>query len=360
MHTLEGVTDANVSTHYATTGDGLGISLLRFNRAPCDDVVVLVPGLTASSDMFIMPEHRNLTSVLLDAGFTDVWTLDGRISNRQPYNLARHNFNVDDVALYDNPAAISKIRQVVGPKARIHIISHCLGALSIAMSLFARTITDIASVIVNGVALTPKVGLPARLKLTAGPFLAENLLSIEYLNPNWREQRGFSFGKYLAKGVSLLHRECDVPACHMTSFMWGFGFPVLFRHENLHDVTHRRTGDLFGGSGANYYRHVHKMVAANNTAVKFNPSDARYQILPDDYFNHAAEITTPMLLTVGEQNALFVDSNVLCYERLQKIVPNRHQLHLFPNYGHADVMIGKDADKDIFPRFITFLRQHSQ
>lgn len=359
LHTLEGVQGAEVSTHYASTGDGLGISLLRFCRAPCKDVVLLVPGLTASSDMFIMPEHRNLTQCLLDEGFTDVWTLDGRISNRQPYNLARHRFNVDDVALYDNPAALAALRKAVGPDARIHIISHCLGALSIAMSLFARTIEGIASVIVNGVALTPKVGLPARAKLALGPFLAESVLGVEYLNPGWSRQAGISPGKLLAKAVSFFHRECDVPACHMTSFMWGYGHPVLFRHENLHDVTHRRTGDLFGGSGVHYYRHIRKMVASNNTAVKYAPKDVRYRHLPDNYLQDAATMETPMLLVAGQENALFLDSNVLCHQRLEALVPGRHALSVIPGYGHADVMMGKHAAQDVFPRFIAFLRQHA-
>jgi cholesterol oxidase len=359
LHTLEGVHRAEVTTHYATTGDGLGISLLRFLKQPCKDVVVLVPGLTASSDMFIMPEHRNLTQFLLDAGLTDVWALDGRISNRQPYNLARHNFNVDDVALYDNPAALDRVRQVVGPDARIHIISHCLGALSIAMSLFGRTISGIRSVIVNGVALTPKVGTIARAKLAVGPFLAESVLGVEYLNPNAGRQRGISPGKLLAKGVTFFHRECDVPACHMTSFMWGYGAPVLFRHENLLDVTHRRTGDLFGGSGVNYYRHIRKMVASGNRAVKYAPQDVRYRHLPDDYLKDAAAIQTPMLLVAGQENALFLDSNVLCYQQLERVAPGRHSLALIPDYGHADVMIGKNAATDIFPRFLSFLRQHA-
>lgn len=360
LHTLEGVQDAETSTHYATTGDGLGISLLRFRRAPCRDVVLLVPGLTASSDMFIMPEHRNLTQTLLDAGFTDVWTLDGRISNRQPYNLARHRYTVDDVALYDNPAALAVVRQAVGPEARIHIISHCLGALSVAMSLFGKTIEGVSSVIANGVALTPKVNLPARLKLHVGPFLAESVLGVEYLNPNWSRQAGISPGKLLAKGVSLFHRECDVPECHMTSFMWGFGNPVLFRHENLHDITHRRTGDLFGGSGVHYYRHVLKMLKAGNTAVKYDPNDIRFRRLPDNYFEHAAEIETPMLLVAGQENALFFDANVLCHQRLEALAPGRHELAVIPGYGHADVIIGKQAARDVFPRFIEFLRRHAR
>jgi cholesterol oxidase len=266
---------------------------------------------------------------------------------------------VDDVALYDNPAALAKVRQVVGHDARIHIISHCLGALSIAMSLFGRTISGIRSVIVNGVALTPKVSLMARAKLAAGPFLAENVLGIEYLNPNWSRERGLSPGKLLAKGVTFFHRECDVPACHMTSFMWGYGAPVLYRHENLLDVTHRRTGDLFGGSGTNYYRHVRKMVASGNRAVKYAPQDVRYRHLPDDYLQDAAAIETPVLLVAGQENALFLDSNVLCHEQLERAAPGRHSLALIPDYGHADVMIGKNAHIDIFPRFVAFLRQHA-
>jgi cholesterol oxidase len=359
LHTLEGVENAEVSTHYATTGDGLGISLLRFTRAPCRDVVLLVPGLTASSDMFIMPEHRNLTNTLLDAGFTDVWALDGRISNRQPYNLARHRYTVDDVALYDNPAALAAIRRAVGPEARIHIVAHCLGALSVAMSLFGKTIDNIASVIVNGVALTPKVNRIAYAKLHVGPFLAESMLGADYLDPAWSHRPGISPGKLLAKGVSFFHRECDVPECHMTSFMWGFGTPVLFRHENLHDITHRRTGDLFGGSGVHYYRHVLKMLKASNTAVKYDPSDIRYRHLPDNYLEHATDITTPMLLVAGQENALFGDSNVLCHQRLEAVTPGRHELLLIPGYGHADVIIGKDAGKEVFPRFVAFLQLHA-
>ncbi|MGZ5050194.1 MAG: alpha/beta fold hydrolase [Methylobacter sp.] len=358
LYTTEGVHDAEISTHYYSTGDRLGQSLLRFQRAPCDDVVVLIPGLTAASDMFIMPEHYNLTQYLLDNGFTDVWTMDGRISNRYPYNLCRNRYNVDDLALYDHPAALAAVRRAVGPKARIHVIAHCFGALSFAMSLFGKAVTDVHSAILNGVALTPRVPAIAKLKLIAGPFMSDYLLGVEYLNPWWRREPGWSPGKLLAWFVSLLHRECESPECHMTSFMWGYGFPVLFKHENLHDITHRRTGDLFGGSSVNYYRHVLKMVNADNTAVKYLPKDPRYKSLPDNYFDYAKDIKTPVLLVAGQENALFTDSNIVCHQRLEQIVPGRHELHVFPGYGHADVIIGKNADKDVFPRFVEFLKRH--
>ncbi|MEI7672649.1 MAG: alpha/beta fold hydrolase, partial [Deltaproteobacteria bacterium] len=358
LYTTEGVNGAEITTHPYSTGDRLGESLLRFQRAPCEDVVVLIPGLTASSDMFIMPEHYNLTQYLLDHGYTDVWTMDGRISCRYSYNLRRNTYNVDDIALYDVPAALATVRRAVGPKTRIHVIAHCFGALSFSMSLFGKAVTDVHSAIVNGVALTPKVPFIARLKLMAGPFLSDYVLGVEYLNPWWRRELGFSPGKLLAWLVSAFHRECDSPECHMTSFMWGFGFPVLFKHENLHDITHRRTGDLFGGSSLNYYRHILKMVKANNTAVKYLPDDPRYQSLPDDYFQYAKEIETPVLFVTGQENALFTDSNIVCYRRMEQVVPGQHSLLVVPHYGHADVIIGKNAHQDIFPRFLQFLEQH--
>lgn len=358
LFTTEGVKDAEISTHPFTTQDLLGLSLLRFKRAASKDVVVLIPGLTAASDMFILPETYNLVSYLLDHGFSDVWTMDGRISNRYYYNLRRNNYNVDDLALYDHPAAIAAVRKAVGPEARIHVISHCFGALSFMMSLFGKATTGIRSAIANGVALTPCVPFPAKLKLLLGPFLTDYVLGVEYLNPYWRREPGFSPGKVLAHIISALHKECDSPECHMLSFMWGYGFPVLYKHENLHDVTHRRVGDLFGGVSVNYYRHVLKMLNAGNTAVKYNVNEPKYRTLPDDYFEHAASIETPVLFVAGQENQLFLDSNIVCYERLQKIVPNRHQLHVFPKYGHADVIFGKNADQDIFPRFVEFLEQN--
>ena len=64
------------------------------------EAVMVVHGLTTSTDMFIMPEHENLVSHLLDRGY-DVWCLDFRMSNRHPYNLFKHRWSLDDVALYD-------------------------------------------------------------------------------------------------------------------------------------------------------------------------------------------------------------------------------------------------------------------
>ena len=357
LYTTEGVTGADVTIHPFSTADKLGLSLLRFHRTDCDDVVVILHGLTTSSDMFIMPEHYNLVQYLLDHGYGDVWTLDYRMSNRYSYNLHRNRYNMDDVALFDYPPALATMREHIGPNRRIHVICHCLGSVSFLMSLFGGAVDGIRSVIANSVALTPRIPRWSNRKLSVAPFLCD-ALGIEYINPYWRRQPGFSVGKLLAWGVSAWHRECKVPECHMLSFMWGSGSPALYLHENLCDVTHKRGGDLYGGVSVNYYRHVRKMVASDNTAVVYEPT-TKYAALPKNYFEHAQDIETPVLFITGEQNNVFTDSNIVCHRRLEEIVPGRHELHVFPNYGHQDVFMGKNCHNDIFPRLLKFLRKHS-
>jgi cholesterol oxidase len=353
--TLEGVPDADVRTYHFTTEDKLGLSLMRFQREPCEDVVLIIHGLTTSSDMFIMPEHENLVRYLLDHEFTDVWTLDYRMSNRYPYNLRRHRDTMDDVAAFDHPAAVARIRREIGDR-RLHVICHCLGAVSFMMSLFGGALSDsdITSVIANSVALTPRIPQWSRLKLSVAPFLIERVLDLPYIDPNASHEPLLSRSGLLGRVVDLFHRECDVPACHMLSMMWGAGWPALYHHENLHDVTHKRGGDLYGATSVHYYRHVRKMVEAGG-AVKYDPSDPRFDHLPDDYLEFAADVETPVLLVTGEHNQVFTDSNIVCYERLESLAPGRHALEVIPGYGHQDVFMGKDCARDVFPRFLRYL-----
>ncbi|RKH48363.1 alpha/beta hydrolase [Corallococcus sicarius] len=357
LYTLEGVRDAHVSPHAFTSGDKLGLSMLRFQREPSEDVVLIIHGLTTSTDMFIMPEHYNLVSYLLDHGFPDVWTLDFRMSNRFPYNLQRQRFDMDDIAAFDFPAAIAELRAQVGPDARIHVICHCLGAVSFMMSLFGRAVTGITSVIANSVALTPRVPNWSKVKLWMAPFFLEQLAGMPYLNAAGAEEGGLSRNKLLAKVAGLIHRECDVPACHTLSLMWGTGFPALYSHENLQPVTHERGGDLYGATGFHYYRHVRKMVKAGG-AVKYDRRKSSLSHLPDDYFQYAKDIQTPVLFYTGADNHVFTDSNIVCHQRLETLVPGRHALRVVSGYGHQDVFMGKDCHRDVFPHFVSWLEKH--
>jgi cholesterol oxidase len=357
LYTLDGVPNADVSTHGFATGDGLGLSLLRFSRGTrATESVLVIHGLTTSSDMFIMPEHENLVTYLLDHGYRDVWTLDYRMSNRHPYNLLKHRYTMDDIALYDFPPALEMVRRHNGGNP-IHVICHCLGSVSFLMSLFGGAVDGVASVIANSVGLTPRVPGWSRVKLHYAPFLMETVLGLPYLNPRWSEDPGPSIGKAFAWVVSAFHRECDVRACHMLSLMWGTGWPALYSHDKLAEVTHRRGGDLYGGTAVHYYRHVRRMVAAGR-AVKMNPADSRYASLPDDYLSRVPEVETPVLLVTGDRNNVFRDSNIVCHREFERLAPGRHELAVLPGYGHQDPFMGAHVADDVFPTFLDFLDRH--
>lgn len=358
LFTLDGVRDAEVTTHWFWTEDKLGLSFTRFRRGLPDEAteaVMIVHGLTTSTDMFIMPEHYNLVSYLLDNGYHDVWCLDFRMSNRHSYNLFEHEYTMDDVALYDYPAALAEMRRHVGDKP-VHVISHCLGANSFVMSLFAKVVDGVSSVVANSVALTPRIPRWSHVKLTLGPNFVEHVLGFPYLNPRWSQDKGITRGKLVSRFLSLFHPECDVPACHMLSVMWGSGRPALYHHENLAEVTHRRGGDLYGATSMNYYRHVAKMVRAGR-AVRYDDQPAHSR-LPADYLTHARDIETPMLLMTGDDNKVFTDSNVVCHQALERLAPGRHELHVFGGYGHQDPFMGERVAADIFPRLLDFIEKH--
>jgi cholesterol oxidase len=304
--------------------------------------------------MFIMPEHHNLVRYLHEQGYDDVWTMDNRMSNRHPYNLLIHRFNMDDMAQYDYPPALQVIREQTGGK-RLHVIAHCLGSVSFAMSLFGKQVEGLASVTFNSTSLTPRVPKWSRFKLAVSPFAVEYLIGLPYMNPRWSEDPKWTKGRLFSKVVSAFHRECDVPACHMLSTMWGTGWPALYSHENLAEVTHKRGGALYGSTSVHFYRHVRKMVRAGG-AVKMRPGDPKYAGLPDDYLKDAGDITTPILFMTGEHNHVFTDSNIHAHRLLEERFGKGHrELKVFKNYGHQDVFMGKSVARDIFPSLVEFM-----
>jgi len=358
---LEGVNNAETSTHYITTDDKLTLSMMRFTRGPCRNVVVLMHGLSTSTDMFVMPEHYNLVNYLLDNGYTDVFSFDWRGSMRHNYDLFPNTHNMDDVALFDHPAAMKKIRELVGDEAKIHVICHCVGSITFCMSLFSGLV-EADSVISNSVSLNPTVSRWSQMKLSIAPYLILYILRFPNLNPRWGTLPGPGMpqGKLRAKAVSRFHRECDVSACHMLSFMWGDGHPAVWQHENMHEVTHHRAGDLFGAVSINYYRHLAKCTKAKSV-VKFAPEDPLYDSLPDKYTTFADKINTPCLFVSGDQNHVFPGSNQTTVDVLNRLHPdNNFEFKSLPGYGHQDPFMGKDVATDVFPTFLEFLNKHSE
>ncbi len=352
-----GVSGATISQYNFDTADGLSLQWQRFQRGESRDVVILLHGLTTSTDMFIMPEHYNLVSYLHDHGFPDVWSLDWRGSGRFTYNLEPHRFSIDDVAAYDIPAAIARLRTVIGKDVRLHIIAHCVGAISTMVSLSLQSIDGLASVVINSVGLTPRVGTWSGLKLKFAPFFVEKVLRYPYVSPRMPQFPGFSLGKWLVPVLRLFHRECRDPACHFISFMWGSGHPAAYEHHNMSVLTHSRLADLFGGTSMNFYRHIARMVGRGE-ACPYKTKLKGFESLPPSYLDAYCQRQQPRTLLIsGGSNHIFPGANQhLAAELKRRQAKVDVSYWEIPSYGHQDVFMGQHAARDVFPRLIAFIQ----
>lgn len=354
INTTQGVVLGEKTLYPFDTEDGLTLSLQRFKIKENNSIVLLIHGLTTSTDMFIMPEHKNIVNQLHASGFTDVWSLDWRGSGRFTYNLAPHRYTIDDVAKYDIPKALDFIREKCGRDVKINVVCHCVGSLAFMASLAAGYVGAIQSVVSNSVSFTPKVRWQGFAKLLLGPELLEYIFRYPYVSPRLPYMPGWGFGKWLYWMERIIRHECKEPACHLVSFMWGWGFPSAYKHRNIHPITHRRLVDLFGGTSFHYYRHIRKMlfkgasVSYNSDKTEINYLEAiKKQNIP------------PLLLMSGADNNIFPGSNKKSFEALQTASHREKVQYVeFPEYGHQDVLMGQYCHIETFPKIISFLQQH--
>jgi triacylglycerol lipase/cholesterol oxidase len=225
-------------------------------------------------------------------------------------------------------------------------------------ALSSKMVSGVKSFISNSVSFTPQVHKIAKFKLKVAPFFLDNIFRYPYLSPQIPYMPGNSFAKWLSVFQSLIRRECKEPACHMASFMWGWGFPAPFEHKNLHPLTHKRIKDLFGATTTYYYRHISKMIK-NRESVPFQREKDFYD-LPESYLENLMNVKLPpTLLVSGNKNKIFPLSNKLSFEKIKKISPNQNvDYKEIEGYGHQDIFIGQHAAEDIFPTFINFLNKN--
>ncbi|RPF30604.1 alpha/beta hydrolase [Streptomyces sp. TLI_185] len=332
--------------------DGVRLGLTRIDTGERDrPAVLLLHGHTASADMFLLPEIRNLVDVLLDDGY-EPWLLDWRGSCRLPYNATGQKYTYDDVALHDIPAAVSHIRSRIGDDRPLFAVAHCIGALTLSMSMAAGLVPGLAGVVAQGVFLTPKLAGRTSLRMSlAGELLKSRLdhIPVDFRTVGLRSRYTPLFALASRKA------SCPDPTCQILHHSaWGTG-ASLFVHEHLTETTHNRLAELLGPAPLWILPHLRRIELAR-TVVRWHDTDHRYAALPANALDAAGRIDTPLLLLTGSDNGLWLDSQQLCRD----VLARRHP-HLdvtcteIPGYGHLDTFLGRGAALDVFGHILDFL-----
>lgn len=338
-------------------GDGVRLGLTRVDpgdRAAAHDrpAVLLLHGHTASSDMFLLPETRNLVDALLDEGH-EPWLLDWRGSCRLPYNETGRRYTYDDVALYDIPEAVAHIRTRIGDRP-LFVVAHCIGSLTLSLSMTAGLVPGLAGVVSQGVFLTPKLAGRTSLRMTlAGELLKSRIdhIPVDFRKVGLRSKYTPLFA------LASRRATCPDPTCQILhNSAWGTG-ASLFVHEHLTDTTHNRLADLLGPAPLWILPHLRRIELAR-TVVRWHDTDHRYRALPQNALDAAARIDTPVLLLAGSENGLWLDSQRLCRDVLAHRQPQLDVTYTeIPGYGHLDTFLGRGAALDVFGHILDFLEE---
>lgn len=334
------------------TADGAELRLRRVG--PVDaPAVLLVHGHGVSAEMFALDEIRSLVDVLTDAGYQS-WLLDWRGSRALPHNVSGPPYTLDDVALYDLPAAVAQIRDRIGERP-LFAVAHCVGALALAQSQTAGLLPGLAGVVAQGVFLTPKVSTSTRARVLVGSELLGS--RVGHLESDFRKVGLWSRRTLLYAALSR-KGDCPDPTCRMVHHGWGMG-AELFAHDHLDPRTHDRLADLFGPIPLSLLPHLRQMEMAH-AVVRWNLDDDRYRALPENSLDRADRIDCPVLLLSGSRNQTWLDSNRLCRDVLATRAPALDVRYTeIPSYGHLDTFIGRGAALDVFGHIVDFLDERS-
>ena len=333
-----------------TAADGMELNLVnvRGPQDPTREPVIVVHGAGVRANLFRAPNEVTIVDALIAAGH-DVWLENWRASINFPSN----EWTLDAAAVNDHPKAVEKICEVTG-QDNIKAVIHCQGSTSFMMSAVAGLVPQVTDVVSNAVSLHPVLSRPCGIKINyVVPVVAK---LIKYLDCSWGLEAKGVRAKVITAFVKLTHRECNNTVCRLSSFSYGYGFPAMWSHENLSDQTHDWLQYELAAVPMRFFLQMKK--CANNGSLV--AVDGRPE-LPKDFAAQPPKTDARFSFFAGRNNWVFAwQSQQNTFDWFEKQAPGKHALHLFENYGHLDMFMGKNAGQDIFPTMIAELNNTQQ
>ncbi len=328
--------------HYFTTEDGLQLRLTRY-QGGANGPVMLVHGLGVSSLAFSTDLiDTNLTEYLYAHGY-DVWLLDFRSSIELPY--AQTQYTADDIARYDYPAAVQKVRDLTGADT-IQVMAHCYGAITFNMAMLSG-LQGVRSAVCSQVGSHFSISPMSRIKsgLHLDNLLADlGVKSLSLYTDTHADWLNRLFDRGLELYPTQLEERCSSPVCHRVTFMYA----PIYEHDQLNALTHDNLHELFGVASISNFEHLGKMTRAGHIL------NAKGE---DVYLPNVERMAIPIAFIHGAENELWLpDSTRRTFDWLcQANGKSLYSRYLIPRYGHIDCIFGKNAAQDVYPLILKHL-----
>jgi hypothetical protein len=220
------------------------------------------------------------------------------------------------------------------------------------MSALAGLVPEVKTIVSNAVSLHPIVPRLANLKLRS--MIPTTARVLGYLDPQWaRVGAPWVVPKLVDAWIKLTHHECQNGVCKWSSYTYGAGKPTLWSHENLNEQTHAWLKHEFAAVPLTFFTQIVRCVRAGRLlAVDHRPE------LPEDFTAQPPRTDARVVFLAGAQNKCFTAaSQRASHAWYEGHADGRTALHVFRDYGHLDVFMGRNAARDVFPTIVSELER---
>jgi pimeloyl-ACP methyl ester carboxylesterase len=344
--------------HYAETADGWRLALVRYPAAPeaprRSHPVLLLHGLSANRLCFDLPDHRpSLAKSLAAAGY-DVWVLEFRGSNLSFHpdfmtlpEIRQWTFH--DYVDNDLPCAVDFILRYTGCQS-LHCVGHSMGGIIAAA--YATLSPSHARRIRSNVMIASSFTYCG----TGSNF--EKLVPLYHLAKVWPS----IFLWMIPHGVITILQDLAAGLIH---HLWPFYSQYRHSHADNVDLEAWRTLHRFG------FHAIPGRVIQSLYSAAGKPSGL-YDAQRVPYLEHMATTVAaggavpPTLMLGGTMDPQCPISAVQrTAKRLNAVGKGAVQVALFgvtyghkADYNHCDFLLGRRAEREVYPVIMDFLADH--
>jgi choline dehydrogenase-like flavoprotein len=328
-------------TYPVATSDGTEVRLTRYH-AGSKGPIVLAPGYGNKARVFALTTNQTSFVEYLAARGYDIWLFDYRSSPE--LEASKTQFNVDDIAMRDYPAAIATVQGVSGAES-VQVLAHCVGSMSFVMAL-AGGLRGVRSGICSQLGLHP---IPTPLNRLRSHLRLPTLLKaagIGTMTTDYDPPGAFDMAlDAIMRAFGGRHRD-ESAVARRIMFIYG----DTYDNARLNDKTLQAMEDIFGVSNMTFFEHIAMMIRRGHSV------DAQGA---EVYLSNLERITTPITFVHGEHNRMFLpESTQKTFDLLCRVNgPDQYRRHIIPGYAHLDCWVGENAEMDVYPLALRELEQ---
>jgi alpha-beta hydrolase superfamily lysophospholipase len=349
------------------TGMFLPLTRYRQGKPARRGPVLLIHGLGASGNQFCTTRvDANLAQHLAAAGF-DVWVAELRTSIALPYS--GDQWTIDQVAREDVPRIVDAVLEQSGA-AQLDVVAHCIGSAMFCSAVLAGRLQrqSGASKVRSAVLLQvgPLVTLSKGTRLRALAIApVRGLLPAGHLDFSVDDRAGWLeslvdrlLNTYPYPAAEARHHRPGRGGSHARHIAncnrWAAIDGRMISHGNLSERMLEGLGEVLGHASITTWQQT-LQYALLERLTDSQGSDCYVTTENVERF-----FTFPVRFLHGAENDVFAPLTAWRSRELLRRVHGRDfpaEVVLLPGYSHMDPLIGKAAQRDVFPHVSGFLER---